>query len=352
MYKRKVRGWSQHIDFMLLDDLCVFVSILLGFLLAGKQDVLSSRFFWRMVLEAVLVNQVVMIVIDTYHSVLHHSPWDELVLLFTQTGYVVLILLVFQLLSQTSETNLTKIALYAILLYLVFCYIVRQVYKGYLKKKHHIFNRHSLLIALETSQIPTVIPRILRANYGVYRFTGIAIMGANPSETDAMQALRQLWDEYPDVETIPIVATADTLEQYLTNHWVDEVYLDVPPKTEMPVELINSLMRMGITIHTALTHLDDIESRHKNVEWICGQLTITTSLGYITGRDLFVKRLMDIVGGLFGSLITVLITPIVGLAIWISDPGPIFFSQTRIGENGKKFQMYKFRSMYKDAEAR
>ena len=352
MYKRKVRGWSQHIDFMLLDDLCVFVSILLGFLLAGKQDVLSSRFFWWMVLEAVLVNQVVMIVIDTYHSVLHHSPWDELVLLFTQTGYVVLILLVFQLLSQTSETNLTKIALYAILLYLVFCYIVRQVYKGYLKKKHHIFNRHSLLIALETSQIPTVIPRILRANYGVYRFTGIAIMGANPSETDAMQALRQLWDEYPDVETIPIVATADTLEQYLTNHWVDEVYLDVPPKTEMPVELINSLMRMGITIHTALTHLDDIESRHKNVEWICGQLTITTSLGYITGRDLFVKRLMDIVGGLFGSLITVLITPIVGLAIWISDPGPIFFSQTRIGENGKKFQMYKFRSMYKDAEAR
>ena len=208
MYKRKVRGWSQHIDFMLLDDLCVFVSILLGFLLAGKQDVLSSRFFWWMVLEAVLVNQVVMIVIDTYHSVLHHSPWDELVLLFTQTGYVVLILLVFQLLSQTSETNLTKIALYAILLYLVFCYIVRQVYKGYLKKKHHIFNRHSLLIALETSQIPTVIPRILRANYGVYRFTGIAIMGANPSETDAMQALRQLWDEYPDVETIPIVATA------------------------------------------------------------------------------------------------------------------------------------------------
>ena len=352
MYKRKVRGWSQHIDFMLLDDLCVFVSILLGFLFAGKQDVLSSRFFWRMVLEAVLVNQVVMIVIDTYHSVLHHSPWDELVLLFTQTGYVVLILLVFQLLSQTSETNLTKIALYAILLYLVFCYIVRQVYKGYLKKKHHIFNRHSLLIALETSQIPTVIPRILRANYGVYRFTGIAIMGANPSETDAMQALRQLWDEYPDVETIPIVATADTLEQYLTNHWVDEVYLDVPPKTEMPVELINSLMRMGITIHTALTHLDDIESRHKNVEWICGQLTITTSLGYITGRDLFVKRLMDIVGGLFGSLITMLITPIVGLAIWISDPGPIFFSQTRIGENGKKFQMYKFRSMYKDAEAR
>lgn len=39
-------------------------------------------------------------------------------------------------------------------------------------------------------------------------------------------------------------------------------------------------------------------------------------------------------------------------AIYISSPGPIFFSQERVGKNGKKFKMYKFRSMYMDAEAR
>ncbi len=352
MYKRKVRGWSQHIDFMLLDNLCIFVSLLIGFLAGGKGEVLVSRFFWRMVLEAVLVNQVVMIVMDTYHSVLHHSPWDEMVRLLTQTGYVVLILLLLQLLNQKVEADLSRIALFALPLYVLFCYVIRQAYKSFLKKKHHILNRHSLLIALEASQIPAVVPRILRSNYGTYRFIGFAIMGAEPSEEQARQALRLLRDQYPEVETIPIVATADTLEQYLTNYWVDEVYLDVPPEADLPVKLINSLMRMGITIHTALTNLDDIESRHKNVEWICGHLTITTSLGYITGRDVFLKRLMDIAGGLIGSLITLLLTPFVGLAILLSDPGPIFFTQTRIGENGKKFQMYKFRSMYMDAEAR
>ncbi len=275
-----------------------------------------------------------------------------MVRLLGQTGYSVLVLLVFRLLSQTSEADLSKIALYAIPLYILSCYIMRQTYKSFLKKKHHILNRHSLLIALEAPQIPTVIPRILRSNYGVYRFIGIAIMGADPSEEEARASLRSLRNQYPEVETIPIVATADTLEQYLTNNWVDEVYLDVSPKADLPVDLINNLMRMGLTIHTALTNLDDIESRHKNVEWICGHLTITTSLGYITGRDLMLKRLMDVAGGLVGSLITVLLTPPIGLAIWLSDPGPIFFSQTRIGENGKKFQMYKFRSMYKDAEAR
>ena len=108
------------------------------------------------------------------------------------------------------------------------CFAARQSYKSFLKKKHHIFNRHSLIIALETSQIPTVIPRILRSNYGSYRFAGIAIMEADPSEEKAHQALRALWEDYPEAETIPIVATADTLVQYLTNNWVDEVYLDVP----------------------------------------------------------------------------------------------------------------------------
>ena len=352
MYKRRIRGWSQHIDFMALDNLCLFISLLIGFLIVQKEGVLTSRHFWSTVLIAILVNLVVIIILDTYHSVLHHSAWDEMLRLLAQTVYVVLVLLILQLLGQMSETNLAGIALYAIPLYVLTCYIMRQAYKSFLKKKHHILNRHSLLIALEPSQIPTVVPRILRSNYGTYRFIGFALMGADPSEDQARQALRSISEEYPEVETIPIVATADTLEQYLTNNWVDEVYLDVSPKDDMPVELINNLMRMGITIHTALTNLDDIESRHKNVEWICGHLTITTSLGYITGRDVLLKRLMDIVGGLIGSAIAVILTIPIGLAIMISDPGPIFFSQIRIGENGKKFRIYKFRSMYKDAEAR
>ena len=97
MYKRKVRGWSQHIDFILLDNLCVLLSLFVGFMLVKRNAVLTSRFFWMMGMEAILVNTVVVIVLDTYHSVLHHSPWEEMVRLLAQTGHVVLILLAFQL---------------------------------------------------------------------------------------------------------------------------------------------------------------------------------------------------------------------------------------------------------------
>ncbi len=61
---------------------------------------------------------------------------------------------------------------------------------------------------------------------------------------------------------------------------------------------------------------------------------------------------MDIFGGLVGCIATGLFVFFVGPAIYIASPGPIFFSQERVGKNGKKFKMYKFRSMYMDAEAR
>ena len=48
------------------------------------------------------------------------------------------------------------------------------------------------------------------------------------------------------------------------------------------------------------------------------------------------------------GIITIFLPP----AIYIASPGPIFFKQTRVGKNGKLFQMYKFRSMYMDAEER
>ena len=59
-----------------------------------------------------------------------------------------------------------------------------------------------------------------------------------------------------------------------------------------------------------------------------------------------------IAGGLVGCILTGLITLFVGPAIYIKSPGPIFFSQERVGRNGKRFKLYKFRSMYLDAEER
>lgn len=72
----------------------------------------------------------------------------------------------------------------------------------------------------------------------------------------------------------------------------------------------------------------------------------------VIGGARFVKRLVDVVGAL---LLLAALSPVfllVAMLIKLESPGPVLFKQTRVGKWGRPFPMYKFRSMYIDAEAR
>ena len=72
----------------------------------------------------------------------------------------------------------------------------------------------------------------------------------------------------------------------------------------------------------------------------------------VIGTSLALKRLLDITGAACGLLALSPVMIGTALAIRLEDKGPIFFKQERVGKWGKPFFMYKFRSMYVDAEAR
>jgi lipopolysaccharide/colanic/teichoic acid biosynthesis glycosyltransferase len=79
---------------------------------------------------------------------------------------------------------------------------------------------------------------------------------------------------------------------------------------------------------------------------------LSSAIKTVTIQEMFVKRAMDIIGSIIGLIITGILFIFIAPAIYIKSPGPIFFKQWRVGKNGKKFQIYKFRSMYMDAEDR
>jgi len=62
------------------------------------------------------------------------------------------------------------------------------------------------------------------------------------------------------------------------------------------------------------------------------------------------KRFIDIIGGLIGVIITIVLYPIIGLVIVLDNWGPIIYSQIRLGKNGKYYNILKFRTMFVDAE--
>ena len=109
---------------------------------------------------------------------------------------------------------------------------------------------------------------------------------------------------------------------------------------------------MGMVVHVNLAKVKSTSGQKQFVETVGGYTVLTITMNYATDRQAFAKRALDILGGLVGCFFTGIIFIFVAPAIYISSPGPIFFSQTRIGQNGKPFKMYKFRSMYMDAEER
>ena len=109
---------------------------------------------------------------------------------------------------------------------------------------------------------------------------------------------------------------------------------------------------MGITVHEKLNINADILGKKQLVEKIGDYTVLTTSINYATTLQTFAKRALDIVGGLLGCIATRILFLFLAPVIYFSSPGPVIFSQYRVGKNGKKFKIYKFRTMYMDAEER
>ena len=105
-----------------------------------------------------------------------------------------------------------------------------------------------------------------------------------------------------------------------------------------------------------------MEVKSRELEFVTNSSEITTAL--VPYQDISIykskvkrkfekitKRAVDILGGICGILLLIPLTLIIFVANLISgDKGPLFYSQERIGKDGKKFKMYKFRSMVIDAD--
>ena len=150
-----------------------------------------------------------------------------------------------------------------------------------------------------------------------------------------------------------IAAKAEELIEYCQGASLDEVYISVKDAKEADVlKIMNTLSEMGIIIHYQMPVPELTGAKQKVLSQLRGSYHVTYASRMVPMGQLLVKRVMDICGALVGCVFLALITIICGPLIKLESPGPIFFAQKRVGKNGRIFKMYKFRSMYADAEER
>jgi lipopolysaccharide/colanic/teichoic acid biosynthesis glycosyltransferase len=114
--------------------------------------------------------------------------------------------------------------------------------------------------------------------------------------------------------------------------------------------LISQCREMAVPVHIRLP-IDSVGGKNI-VEKIGGYNVLTMTANYAGPVEIIAKRMLDIIGGLAGSFVAIIVIAVIGPIIKKESPGPILFKQVRIGKNGRRFTCYKIRSMYLDAEER
>lgn len=196
-----------------------------------------------------------------------------------------------------------------------------------------------MLVITQREMAAQVIER-LKENLDVnYRLVGVAC-----PEIDAEMS--------GEIDGIPLIPMTERFIEDMTLTALDEVFIHVPDLKQKQVEaILGGFDEMGVDCHYCL-EMPGFYSDRGRLDNFGNYSVITYTRFQSSYKRLLIKRVMDIAGGLVGIVITLIFFPFVALAIKLDSPGPVLFSQIRIGRNGRRFKIYKFRSMYMDAEER
>lgn len=148
-------------------------------------------------------------------------------------------------------------------------------------------------------------------------------------------------------QLLNIATFKEGLKQHIV---VDEIYFALPIKYFKEIQAyILIAEEMGITSRVLLDIVDNKFSR-VHVASLGTLPMITFHTVSLNSLQLFIKRIIDVLGAFAGIILSCPIWIVTAIVIKIDSPGPIFFTQDRVGTNGRVFKLYKFRSMCLNAE--
>lgn len=339
MYRKNVNGWSKHIDFMILDMICLQLAFMIAYFIKNGNIHLYNNFLYRnMAIIVELADLMVLLIFGTLKGVLKRGHYQEFVKTLKH-ALIVCFLAVLYLFTVQKGVFFSRFILFLTIgIYFILTYIVRELWKSNIIKGVNSGKRRKLLIVSSSNIADKVIDSVDKNNYSRYDIVGVALLDKDLIGNQ--------------INNVSVVANNETVGMYACKEWVDEVLIVLPKEIAYPNTLIEQLTLAGITVHMNLAKVVNSPGKKQFVEKIGDYTVLTTSINYASLNELFLKRVFDIICGLLGCILTLVICIFIGPAIYIASPGPIFFSQERVGKNGKKFKMYKFRSMYLDAEER
>lgn len=338
MYHEQGESFIKHLDFILWDLIILEVTFVISYMLRhGFYNPFGQQAYMVIFCVLFLVQFLVGVFGEYYKNILRRGYLVELKSVFKQSSIVMGMVFAFMFLTKHQEYS-RQVFLTLWVLNICFVYVERILWKRFVRKKmRESADRSRLLLICNHYSVEHCVKKLTDEKYQSFKIAGAIIYNRDM--------------EGEEVKGIPIVSNREDIFEYLRKEIVDEVFLDIKVSDEMQKSLVEKLLEMGVVVHINMEQ-DHEEYPNKIIEHYAGFSVLTTSIKTATAYQLVAKRAMDIAGGIVGLLVTGLLVLIFAPIIYVQSPGSPFFAQERIGKNGRRFKMYKFRSMYLDAEER
>jgi sugar transferase (PEP-CTERM system associated) len=157
-------------------------------------------------------------------------------------------------------------------------------------------------------------------------------------------------DDAPIVRQHDILGTASELDRIVADRRVDRIVVGLSDRRgRLPIEQLLRAKVSGVRVEDAMATYERLTGKilvdDLKPSWLI------FSDGFRASRATrFVKRMLDLSFSLIGVLLSAPLMALTAIAVRLDSAGPVLYSQPRVGENGRVFNVYKFRSMRTDAE--
>lgn len=245
--------------------------------------------------------------------------------------YLLLSVVVFPLLApdlpHLSIYNLFWIVGVNTLFILVLNLFIRKVWKVLSRQKKYT---QRILLVTTRARVERVLKQLSTYEYGY------------------VSAICIVDDERFEASNFTVV-TLDNLVTYATRSVVDQVVINLPSENFLIADFVSQFETMGLPVAVNIAALEFVTNSEKAIQRFGNSSVVNFSTTFYRSSDVALKRMMDIIGSLFGlvicGIVSIFLIPLIK-----RDGGPAIFAQDRVGRNGRIFKFYKFRSMRVDAE--
>lgn len=328
-----------HLDFLLVDVLSLCVSFVIAYWIKFKSIAFWEKQNWAILLFVmVLLDIVLTFFFRPYKGIFRRSYYQEIGNAFLLMLYNLVITFVVFYVLRIGTVFSRQVLILTFVIYFFLSVVLKYIWKKHLSHRTHELT--PLFIVASSANIDSVIRNIYADDFQRYAIKAVYLTDGHVKSVPAA----------PN-GMIPVIT--GSIADYVTANDIKEILVTVP-SCDMPMGEYKRLAESGVTLNLTVAHIIGVNPENMFLKHVGLYHTFSIGKFQFTSMQSFylvIKRLMDIVIGLVGSVFLLPLWGIVKIAYLLTgDTAKVIYRQTRVGKDGKLIRIFKFRSMVPNAE--